>query len=203
MSPSKTMPSRFVSEPEDFELVSRASDNEDVRECDEDRCPRCGEQRRALAECGGEGGKPGPCPQGDQADDAADLDSRIASLPDADPRFGRGYAKPPFPVESDPPTVGQWIDDKISGKTYLVANDRKYEARTVEVPVDDLIATQEFVSRDGLKKLDKVEKSPLPLVLKHQGKLYLEDGTHRASLAKLKGARTIQVKLFDSSVLGN
>jgi uncharacterized ParB-like nuclease family protein len=72
------------------------------------------------------------------------------------------------------------------------------EFPTVNVPVKDLISTQQYTNwnPDGDADWKLGDDRPI-IVLKHEGKLYIWNGHHRYIAAKLKGDKTIPAKVWD------
>lgn len=64
------------------------------------------------------------------------------------------------------------------------------------VPVDQLIATQDYLDSSTLQKyLDK--SGDIPIVIRQQGKLYVGDGHHRIEALKMKGLSEITALVVD------
>ena len=74
------------------------------------------------------------------------------------------------------------------------------EALTEAVPVAKLVATQKCVNtkwvREGAAK--PAERNPHPpLVVKSGDAYYVQDGHHRAEMAKLRGDETLRARVVD------
>jgi hypothetical protein len=65
------------------------------------------------------------------------------------------------------------------------------------VPVADLIATQDVVHENSLRHQLTTGGEGTPLIVKSGGKYYVDDGTHRAAAAKLKGEKSVRAKVLD------
>jgi hypothetical protein len=102
--------------------------------------------------------------------------------------------KHPFPIEEDFPFVAP---GKITG-------EMRASAPWHDVPLDGLIATQSWVigrqveqmAAAGTAGTERAEKPPV-IVRMPDGRRYIEDGHHRATVAAVKGDSTVRAKVFD------
>jgi hypothetical protein len=99
--------------------------------------------------------------------------------------------KHPFPIEEDFPFVAP---GKITG-------EMRASAHWHDVPLDGLIATQSWVIGRQVEQMaaagtERAEKPPV-IVRMPDGRRYIEDGHHRATVAAVKGDSTFRAKVFD------
>jgi hypothetical protein len=99
--------------------------------------------------------------------------------------------KHPFPIEEDFPFVAP---GKITG-------EMRASAHWHDVPLDGLIATQSWVVGRQVEQMaaagtERAEKPPV-IVRMPDGRRYIEDGHHRATVAAVKGESTVRAKVFD------
>lgn len=85
-------------------------------------------------------------------------------------------------------------------KHFSKLGNKSIKVQANRVPLDKLMAIQQFVSRkrvdEAMRGAGDPASSKLPLVVKHGGKLYIMDGHHRLSGAWLKGSKTVKVHLY-------
>jgi hypothetical protein len=88
------------------------------------------------------------------------------------------------------------IFTKTSNEPMVVFGVGDKKGKKTSIDLDDLIPTQNNVSKDVLlKKLDDDTKE-LPVVGVHDKKKYIIHGHHRLALEKLKGSKQVFVKLI-------
>lgn len=86
------------------------------------------------------------------------------------------------------------IDDLTSGRLWGAANRQEPTRRTVRV--DALVATQGTVSPEIVAQKNIAPgQEDVPLVLDYGGRLFIADGTHRATAARERGDDTIEVNI--------
>lgn len=125
---------------------------------------------------GDSGGKP----------DKAALYARLAKLPQFPGLASSDTVDPGFPVDMDPGIRGTVTDEELAA------------APVEKVKLADLVATQQGVSRQHLqRKIDQGSGDKPVVVVRHGGRLYIHDGTHAATLAKLRGDEEVSARVFD------
>ena len=88
------------------------------------------------------------------------------------------------------------IFTKTSNEPMVVFGVGNKKGKKTSIDLDDLIPTQNNVSKDVLlKKLDDDTKE-LPIVGVNDKKKYIIHGHHRLALEKLKGSKQVFVKLI-------
>lgn len=115
-------------------------------------------------------------------------------------------AKVPFPVvDKDVPNASPWLDKQLFGEgVQFVHEGEARDAKIKEVPMDQLHATQPHVYKSQLNEMhSNPPNNEIPLVIKHGGKYLIHDGTHRATIAKLKGDKTLKAWVWDADDLTN
>ncbi|MGB0387982.1 MAG: hypothetical protein ACPGWR_24460 [Ardenticatenaceae bacterium] len=100
-----------------------------------------------------------------------------------------GYSFQPMQITDSTGRKKEWEAYKI----YFVMAMNEIPLTHCEVPLDNLIITQEYVYEKRVEEYMSGQESDYPpIVWEWRGKLYLADGHHR-SLAKLRqGNKTIQ-----------
>ena len=69
-----------------------------------------------------------------------------------------------------------------------------------ELSINEIYTWQKTVNKEGLLNMlngDTPHSSDMPVAVKHNGKYVLVDGNHRAALAKLRGDKNINVRVFE------
>jgi hypothetical protein len=113
-----------------------------------------------------------------------DLKARIDALPHVPGR------------EKDTRNHGFPVD--MQARTGKLPRDEDLEkAPVVDLPLSDLIATQAGVSGQQLQRKAANPKDSPILVVRRDGKNYMIDGTHTATLAKLAGKQTVPARVLD------
>src|SRR5690349_3916460 len=84
----------------------------------------------------------------------------------------------------------------------LPLTDAQWRERpAVDVPITDLIPTQDGLSLHHLARLHNGDVSEsgdhAGRAVVHEGKLYLHDGTHRWAIAYLRGDTTLTTRVVD------
>lgn len=107
-------------------------------------------------------------------------------------------------------TGWDWADDeRISHsfpyerrRTLMFTQKEADMAPAKMVPIDKLIATQKWIRRERIHSElsgapDPYPGGPLPLVVKENGKYYIQDGHHRLEIAKMQNHPYSLVRLID------
>lgn len=139
----------------------------------------------------------------DDAEDEADR-------PDVRPVEHAGYAGHIDPVGEDlkpgdiaPHHENEEVADHVLGHTGDELRDMSTPAR---VPLHEPVyATQSHVTEPGLAKYRDSSAKPgkdLPRFIKHQGRLYVDDGHHRVGGALMRGDSHIDALLYDADKHG-
>jgi uncharacterized ParB-like nuclease family protein len=104
---------------------------------------------------------------------------------------GKGTIAPPFPT----------IPDRARPYKYDAGLILREHDPVTEVPLSALTATQNYAHRD--KVVDSAEAAarkghmrPITVV-RHGGKLYIDDGHHRATATALAGRETVPARVYD------
>jgi hypothetical protein len=110
---------------------------------------------------------------------AADIAARLEGLTPATNTAGSRVV--PFPT----------VSNAIASRLFRAADLQ--HATPMQVPVADLVATQETVSGPRVREKLEGAAADRPFVLDYHGKLYIADGTHRATAAWARGDALIDV----------
>jgi hypothetical protein len=115
------------------------------------------------------------------------VDDRWAYQPDdmTDPNDLRKNPIPYVGIENE-----YEIGNALENNTHQEGYKSNYE-----IPISKLETLQPFVLASGIDNYKSWDGSERPYVAEYKGHYYLLDGNHRASIAKLKGQKTIKVDL--------
>ncbi len=102
------------------------------------------------------------------------------------------HGKHPFPIDLNPPYKGGPTDEQRRDSPFH------------EIELDSLTATQSAVGEKKARQLaadpslgDKDPTGPIVVIRHPNGKLYIDDGHHRAVAAALRNENTVRAKVFD------
>jgi uncharacterized membrane protein (UPF0127 family) len=124
----------------------------------------------------------------------AEVDSAIDALPCIDEEDAQSFPNPDPQLYADARAVFKQPGEmRIFG---LKPSDVK-RAKTLEVSLDKLIPSQSFIPKQGLKAYSRRAPTEEPLVVRFQGKYYLQTGHTRLGAAILRGDQTAKVKVLD------
>lgn len=101
-----------------------------------------------------------------------------------------GGAHAPFP--HDPHALGSIPDQHVRRYMAAVTNPDELEQR--KVPINSLVSIQPRVSPTKVESIRMNGADKLPVVVRHNGKNIIADGTHRAAASWLDGESQIDVK---------
>lgn len=100
-----------------------------------------------------------------------------------DPQTGCDYAQPHSAAEDLWAVIDNRLDDGI-------------EPEIVNLPINDLLATQDWIGGTGGHGVEWESLDKYPVVLRRGARLLIIDGHHRVSESRDCGADTITVYLF-------
>ncbi len=91
--------------------------------------------------------------------------------------------------------------DEFPGYLLDMDRDERQEkfkdAPLADVSLKDLVSTQTHVTKKGMQHALAGKSTGEPHVIKQGGKYYLDDGTHRAVAAQMRGEKNVKVRLID------
>jgi Putative phage serine protease XkdF len=101
-----------------------------------------------------------------------------------------GGAYAPFP--HDPHALGSIPDKHVRRYMAAVTSPDSLEQR--KVPINSLVSIQPRVSPEKVQSIQENGADKLPVVVRHNGKNIIADGTHRAAASWLDGETSIDAK---------
>lgn len=119
-----------------------------------------------------------------RVDDITAIDlPRSQYLGPYNPRTGVDYLQPHLSAEQLWSVIDNRLDDGVA-------------PRVVNVPVDSLLATQDWIGGEGGHGVEWSELKKYPVILQRGNKLLIIDGHHRVTQSRDSGADTVKVYLF-------